>query len=275
LRRASSCGIRPTSAPSRWTSRCGPVGFCWPWERCWRPSPLAATRIWLLASLGKYLPGKVWALAGAAVLAEKAGVNRSVAVTAALVLQALALGAGALVVGLTAPGTLVQGGRSLLIGSVLLGGGALAGIGILCSPPALARIQGWLPASWPPFRPLRPWIALGGLLANVIAWMAYGLSLVLLARGLLPGSVPPLGLAIAVFTVSYLVGLVALVAPAGVGPRESLFVLLLSGPLGPKAALGLAIASRILLTLAELGAALPFLLWRPAPRPTATSKVLP
>jgi hypothetical protein len=226
----------------------------------------------LLASLGKYLPGKIWALAGAAVLAEEAGVRRSAAVTAALVLQALALGGGILVVGCSAPGTLVQGGRGLVAGSLLLGGGAIAGMIVLCWPVALRWVQRFLPRSWPKFQALRPAVVLGALLANVVAWVSYGLSLVFLARGLMPSAVPSMGLAIAAFTVSYLVGLVALFAPAGVGPRESIFVLLLAGPLGPKAALGLAIASRILLTVAELGAALPFLLRRPRARGDSTSK---
>ncbi len=61
-----------------------------------------AARIWFLASLGKYVPGKVWAVAGAAVLAQRAGVDPSVAVAGALVLQALALGSGAVIVALTA-----------------------------------------------------------------------------------------------------------------------------------------------------------------------------
>ena len=55
----------------------------------------AAVRIWFLASLGKYVPGKVWAMAGAAVLAQRAGVDPSVAVAGALVLQALAIASGA------------------------------------------------------------------------------------------------------------------------------------------------------------------------------------
>jgi hypothetical protein len=45
----------------------------------------AAARIWFLASFGKYVPGKVWALAGAAVLAQRAGVDPSAAVAGALV----------------------------------------------------------------------------------------------------------------------------------------------------------------------------------------------
>ena len=61
-----------------------------------------AARIWFLASLGKYIPGKVWAVAGAAVLAQRAGVDPSVAVAGALVLQVLALASGAAVVAVTA-----------------------------------------------------------------------------------------------------------------------------------------------------------------------------
>ena len=236
-------------------------------------SPLAAARIWTVASLGKYLPGKVWAIAGAAILAEQAGVRKSVAVTAALVLQALALGSGVLVIAIAAPGTVVQGGQALVVGTVVLGALALGGMATLCSAPVLGWVQARLPVRWPRLTPLRIPVALGALAANAVAWCAYGGSLVMVARGLMPTAVPGYALAVSVFTVSYLVGLVAILAPAGVGARESLFILLLSEPLGPKAAVGLAVASRILLTLTELGAALPFLLWRRAPRvsPTRTS----
>jgi hypothetical protein len=67
-------------------------------------------------------------------------------------------------------------------------------------------------------------------------------------------------LAVAVFTASYLAGFLALLAPGGIGVREGLFILMLQGPLGIGAATALAVASRLLLTLTELGAAVPFLL---------------
>ena len=41
--------------------------------------------------------------------------------------------------------------------------------------------------------------------------------------------------------------------------REGLFILMLQGPLGIGAATALALASRLLLTITELGAAVPFL----------------
>jgi len=55
-------------------------------------------------------------------------------------------------------------------------------------------------------------------------------------------------------------GFLALFAPGGIGVREGLFILMLQGPLGIGAATALAVASRLLLTLTELGAAVPFLL---------------
>ena len=43
---------------------------------------LDAVRITMVSNLGKYLPGKVWAIAGAALLAERAGVQPGAAVAA-------------------------------------------------------------------------------------------------------------------------------------------------------------------------------------------------
>jgi uncharacterized membrane protein YbhN (UPF0104 family) len=68
--------------------------------------------------------------------------------------------------------------------------------------------------------------------------------------------------AIGVLTCSYIVGFLALFAPGGLGPRESVFLLMLSGQVGLKAAAALAIASRLLLTATELIPAVLLLLSR-------------
>ena len=60
-----------------------------------------AARIWTVSSLGKYVPGKVWAIAGMALMAQQAGVAAWAATGSAVVLQALAIGTGAAIVGLT------------------------------------------------------------------------------------------------------------------------------------------------------------------------------
>ena len=96
-------------------------------------------------------------------------------------------------------------------------------------------------------------------MCNLIAWIGYGFSLMYLARGLLPTARLDLPTAIAAFTASYLAGFLALVAPGGIGVREGVMILLLQGPLGLAAATVLALASRVLITITELGAAAPFL----------------
>jgi uncharacterized membrane protein YbhN (UPF0104 family) len=96
----------------------------------------------------------------------------------------------------------------------------------------------------------------------VVAWVAYGAALLFLARGVLPGISLSLAQATGVFTCSYIVGFLALFAPGGLGPRESVFYLLLAGEIGLKQAAGLAVASRLLLTGTEILPALPLLLRR-------------
>ncbi|MDF3052191.1 MAG: putative rane protein [Geminicoccaceae bacterium] len=225
---------------------------------------LTATRIWFLASLGKYLPGKVWALAGAAVLAKRAGVDPSVAVAGAVILQVLALASGAAVVALTARDafqSLGQGAEPILVAVILL---SVLGVTTLTSQPLLDRIGRLLPASWPRLRAIRPVVVAGAFIANVAAWSGYGLALLMLARGLLPGVGLSLSQAVGVFTCSYLIGFLALFAPGGLGPRESVFLLMLAGDIGLKPAAALALASRLLLTGTEVLPAIPLLFRREA-----------
>jgi hypothetical protein len=226
-----------------------------------------AARIWFLASLGKYVPGKVWAVAGAAVLAQRAGVDPSVAVAAALVLQALALASGAAAVALTARQAFQAVGPDLLPLTGLVLVLSIAGIAVLASQPLLDRFNRLLPSSWPRLRAIQPRILVLAFGANLLAWGAYGVALRFLARGLLPDIGLTLAQAIGVFTCSYLVGFIALFAPGGLGPRESVFLLLLAGNIGLKPAVGLALASRLLLTGTEVLPAVPLLLRRRAPSP--------
>ncbi len=228
---------------------------------------LPAARIWFLASLGKYVPGKVWAIAGAAVLAQRAGVDPAVAVAGAIVLQVLALASGAAVVAITAREAFQAIGPEatpLAAAVILL---SIGGVAALTSQPLLDRIARRLPASWPRLQAIAPAIVAAAFVANALAWTGYGVALLLLARGLLPGVSLSLPQAVGVFTCSYLVGFIALFAPGGLGPRESVFLLMLSGDIGLKAAAALAVASRLLLTGTEVLPAIPLLFRHPTPNP--------
>jgi len=222
----------------------------------------SAARIWILSSLGKYIPGKVWAVAGMALLSQQAGVAPWAATGSAVVMQVLAIGTGAAVAGLAGAHILEsaqQGAGAVL---ALLVAAAIISVGLLLWPPFLRHLLRLAaPQAVGDREPTGRGI-LVGIATNIVAWLGYGLALWLLGRGLMPTSGLGLRLAIAVFTASYLAGFLALFAPGGIGVREGLFILMLQEPLGVGAATSLALASRLLLTAAELGAAVPFLVFR-------------
>jgi uncharacterized membrane protein YbhN (UPF0104 family) len=219
----------------------------------------SAARIWIVSSLGKYLPGKVWAVAGMALLSQRAGVAPWAAAGAAVVMQVLSIGTGAAVAGLTGVHVLEAAHEGAGTVLVMLVVGAILGVGLLLWPPILRRVMRAATPNIAAERSPTVKSIIIGIAANLVAWVGYGLALWLLARGLLPTSGLGLRLAIAVFTASYLAGFLALFAPGGIGVREGLFILMLQGPLGIGVATALALASRLLLTVAELGGAVPFL----------------
>ena len=164
-----------------------------------------------VGQLGKYIPGSVWSIGAQAQMAARRAVPSRVTVAAGL----LFLGYHVTTAVLVGAATLLLGGLSspwpgwlsalLLVGSVL---------GLL---PALVRRLGRRVAG----RSVT--IDLGGtavaLALMAIAWAAYSGALVLLAPGSPWHHVAALGGA---FALAYAVGVVIVVAPAGVGAREGL-----------------------------------------------------
>ncbi len=216
--------------------------------------PLAdAVRIFFLANLGRYLPGKVWQLAGLAYLASKRGVTLPIATSSAVLGQIFSLGAAACVaavglalgVGSAYPRELLPWALALLV---------LVAVGTLV--PAALRlglriafklggkgqeapgIDGWFGARW--------------LALYLPVWLGYGI-----AFGLLWASFPALPAvfwpgAVGALAAAYFLGYAALVAPAGVGVREGALALLLAPWAGAAAAAVLAVIARIWMTVGEL-----------------------
>jgi hypothetical protein len=225
-----------------------------------------AARIWCLSSLGKYIPGKVWSIAGMAAMAEKQGVSGVAAIGSAVIMQLVSLATGA-VVALMFTGTVVLD-RVLApytpYGSVLAFAGA--GVALLCSValtlPSLTRRLGHLIGKPDSVQPVEPGALAGALFVNFLAWGGYGLAFQLLVLGTIPSLELNWTTATGAFAASYVIGYLALVVPGGIGVREGVLVLLLQGTLGLGPAVALAAASRITLTINEIGAAVPFLLMR-------------
>ncbi len=218
-----------------------------------------AARIWVISSMGKYLPGKVWAIAGMAVLAERRGVPPGTATASAILLQVVSIGTGALLVGGSGVGVLESHRPGSRLALILLLAASLAALIVVMSPP-LARVL-LLRLRHPPDQRVspKPGAVAFGIAANLAAWIGYGVALWLLARGVLPGADLPLPDAIGSFAGSYIAGLLFLLAPGGLGVRESVFVWMVQGRIGTANALVLAGISRIGMTVADLLAAAPFL----------------
>jgi glycosyltransferase 2 family protein len=207
-----------------------------------------AVGIWTLSNLGRYVPGKIWSIAGLALLAQREGVSGWAAVGAAVAMQAIAMGSGVAVVAASAPGALSPWG--------LTAAAAVAAVTIvsLVSPVAVALIARLTGRE--SFRPLPAGTVAAAGAAMTVGWVGYGLAFWALARGMLGPTGLEVGTATGVFAAGYLIGLLALFAPGGVGVREAVFVALLAPAVGSGGAIVLSVGSRVLLTVTEGVAAL-------------------
>ena len=220
-------------------------------------------RIWLLSSMAKYVPGKVWALAGMAVMAERRGIPAWAATASALLLQVLSLGGGALVLALFGLAVFEERG----IGTAVFVALAAASIAVtsLALRPAIAGrlVERFVPnAGGGPLPPATT--VLWGALANTVAWLGYGAAFWLFAMGTLPAAGLGLREAVGASTAAYVGGVLAPFAPGGLGVREGILVLVLRDQTGLAPALALAAVARLGMTLAEVVVSLPFLLRREA-----------
>jgi glycosyltransferase 2 family protein len=227
-----------------------------------RLAMLPAARIWTVSSLGKYVPGQVWAIASMAVMSQRVGVAPWAATASSVLLQGLAVGTGACVVGVSGSSLTAAYPEARWILAVLVGL-SISGVALIMWQPFIRKALSLLRVDTGGARAPALDKVLFGALANAVAWIGYGVALWLLARGLFDVPALTIPRAVGAFTAAYLAGFLAFGLPAGVGVREVVFVSVLQSAIGTPTALALAFASRLLLTVAEFGAAAPFLLSSP------------
>jgi glycosyltransferase 2 family protein len=226
-------------------------------------------RIVMVANLGRYLPGKLWPLAGLALLSRREGIPASTGTTAGLLVQGFSLAGAAVVAlpvlwmgmgqGVGPPGA--EGAPGGLPASLpgagvagLVAVGVLLLLVLLASIPAVTgtslRILFRLARRDPAEAP-RPGASFGPrwLVLNVLLWAGYGLAFALFLYGL--GFDVPIQVSVPAFTTAYLLGYVALFAPAGIGIREGVLIALLQPSLGGAAA-AVAVLARVWMTVVEL-----------------------
>lgn len=221
----------------------------------------SAIRIWFVSSLGKYVPGKLWALAAMAVMAERAGVSGAAATASSVVMQLVSITTGvAIAVIFVGPAVLGATTSVGLVGVIAVAVASVVATAVVASPAIMTRL-GRLIGRPDGLRALGAKGLVHATLPGVIAWLGYGTALFLLVRGTLPDISLGWGEATGAFAASYIAGYLAVIAPGGLGVRESVLVLLLEPRVGLANALAIAFASRLTLTINELGAALPLLVF--------------
>jgi uncharacterized membrane protein YbhN (UPF0104 family) len=203
--------------------------------------------LYMVANLGRYVPGKVWQVAALATLARQRGIPAATATAAAVLLQGIAI-ASALLVGVGSLWTLADGAAwrwavpAGVIGALVLG-----------LTPAVFHFltESWFRVTRTPEPPaLQPTDALGWLALGLLNWVVYAGAFWVMVEGL--------GLDVAFFATSsafaaaYVVGYLAIFAPAGVGVREASLLALLSPQLGAGTAGAVAVIARVWTTGVEV-----------------------
>jgi glycosyltransferase 2 family protein len=215
------------------------------------PLPLAvAGRVFLLAQLGKYLPGSLWPVLAQAELGRDHGVPRTRSAVAAVAVLVVGLVVGAVVavgfLSLSATGALRTYWYILFVPVLGL---------VALSPPVLGRL---LALAFKVTRRPAADTAIGGgaLLTSaawsLVQWLCFGVHAWLLARGLGGDQARLFLLATGAYAVAWVVGFLIVFVPAGAGAREAALVLVLGPTIGNANALALALVSRVLTIAGDL-----------------------
>jgi glycosyltransferase 2 family protein len=211
----------------------------------------AGARVFFLGQLGKYLPGSVWPVMAQMELGRDYQVPERASGAAVGVFLLVVVGTGLAVAAAAAP---LLGPDATHAYWWLL---AVLPVALLAAtPPVTNRLlgAGLRLARRPPLP--APLSARGMLHAGgwaLVCWLAYGLHVWVLAAQLTAVELPLLALASGAFAAAWCAGFLLVVAPAGAGVREAALVLLLSGALTRPQATVVAVVSRLLFVLGDLG----------------------
>jgi glycosyltransferase 2 family protein len=200
--------------------------------------------IFLQAQVAKYVPGSFWQYAGRTALARSRGIPlRTTGKSLPIELGASAAAAGVFAI--------------LFIGWWGVAGLAVVFGALLVVELAIGRSRFVLRA------------VLRATLLYGVVWLLIGASFWMTARALVEVRADDVPQYIAAFATAWLVGLVAIYAPGGIGVREAVLVGLLRGKIGSADALVVATASRGVLTSVDLlGAAFGYAVLRRERPPT-------
>ncbi len=220
-------------------------------------SPLAwgpASGVLFVGQLGKYVPGSVWTVVVQTEVASALGVPRKRTAVAGLLSMALSALAG-LGVGVLALPALLSAGAGQWYLLVLL----VVPLAVVLLHPRVLNALVERGLRWGRRTPLEH--RLSGraitvtMVAFVVAWLCLGLHVWVLVHDLGADAGAALVPAVFGYALAASVGMVAVLLPAGIGLRELVLLLLLTGPLERPAATAVVLLSRFIITGSDVVAA--------------------
>ena len=229
----------------------------------------AAARIWFIANLGRYIPGKVWSIAALNVLAAREGVPGTAAAGAAVLGTLINIGAGFGVISLS--GSRLLGGLDPVFRWASLICSGIFVVGVVALPWFLPPTAEWIARRFgktvPPVR-LPAKNLLISVSINVLSWFCYGWAFMEFSHAVMPGVTGTLAQFTGVWTASYTLGYLAFFAPGGIGVREVTMgaAMVVLGMASAGDAALIAVTSRLWLSVVEVLPGLIALLFSPASR---------
>lgn len=233
-----------------------------------------AIRVWFIAQLGKYVPGKVWVLAAQVELGREYKVGRKRMVSATLLAMAITMATGlavaAVALPLTSPATTEDYWWLFLLAPVLIA--ALHPKIVTWSLNLALKVVRRPPLE----RPADLAATLRAVGWSLLGWALFGAHIWLLSMAA-GGSGKTLPLTAAgAYALAWTVGFLVFIAPGGIGAREAALTIALSPMLPAGAPIVVAIVSRVVFTLVDLiGAGTAFLLGGRPPQVRTRPEALP
>jgi uncharacterized membrane protein YbhN (UPF0104 family) len=216
-----------------------------------------ASGVYFVGMLGKYLPGSLWSVLVQADIASSLKVPRRRTAVAGLLALGFALLTG-VAVGLPAASYLIRRQADGFNWWTLF---ALPVVVVLLVPRILNRLVAVvlrLLRREPLEHDLSGRAVVSAVLLFVLVWATFGVHTLLLARAVAgPQPHPHLGVAAMTgYALSVSLGMLTVILPAGLGAREGLLTLILATAMPLAAAGTVAIVSRFIVTIVDVGCAL-------------------
>lgn len=202
-------------------------------------------RWFFTGQIGKYAPGGVWHVVGQGELARRGGIPRRTAYASVMICTVILVGAAALTV---AVGAAIPRQADTPWWAVGLGAGIVAALFVPQLRRRLLRVAGVTDTSALPAATLARLIV-----GSVPAWVAIGVASALVSEALRQDVA--FGRVVLASIASWLVGIVTLPAPGGIGVREAVFAAGLTGGTGAisaAAAALVALMARLVFVVADV-----------------------